>query len=366
MCQYLYAAFSLKRTEAEGLSADETAKVQSWRNRISHVATQEMLHLSLVQNLLSAVGGAPHLSRPNFPQPASAYPAGVHLGLLPFGEQTLRHFMFLERPEGMDINDADGMAAFGRARPAMQAGDIVPRGQDFQTVGHLYRSIEAGIAHLADKIGADRLFVGPPRAQATQQSFGWPELIAVTDAASAQRAIDEILEQGEGPRGHWQDAHFGQFVQILDEYIELSAVNPAFNPVRPVVPVNVRRAERDLDIPRVTDPVTRRVMDNALPQLAGPVRGRKPLAGPARSRRTGERHKSDILSWCALCERDTPETPVISECSLNRHLSHRGGQDWMRDVSGGGYGACGMRVTSWFGSRGAARRRKVPDSKFWR
>ena len=83
----------------------------------------------------------------------------------------------------------------------------------------------------------------------------------MTDAASAQRAIDEILEQGEGPRGHWTNAHFGQFVEILDEYIELREANPAFEPVRPVVPVNVRPAERDTDIPLVSDPVTSRVMD---------------------------------------------------------------------------------------------------------
>ena len=261
MCQYLYAAFSLKQSESEGLTTEEAAAVQRWRKKISHVATQEMLHLSLVQNLLSAIGGAPHLSRPNFPHPASHYPAGVHLALIPFGDQALRHFMFLERPEGMDLKDAEGMTAFGRALPAMQEGDIVPHGQDFATVGHLYRSIEAGIAHLADKYGERWLFVGPPRAQATQQHFGWPELIAVTDAASAQQAIDEILEQGEGPRGQWRDAHFGEFVQILDEFEQLREANRAFDPVRPVVPVNVRPAERDVDVPLVTDPLARRVMD---------------------------------------------------------------------------------------------------------
>ena len=74
MCQYLYAAFSLKQSEEEGLRPEEAQAVQSWRKRISHVATQEMLHLSLVQNLLSAIGGAPHLSRPNFPHPASPLP----------------------------------------------------------------------------------------------------------------------------------------------------------------------------------------------------------------------------------------------------------------------------------------------------
>ena len=134
----------------EGLSGTELDAVRRWRKQVSHVAAQEMLHLALVHNLLSAIGAAPHMARPNLPAPASHYPAGVQLALLPFGEQALRHFMFLERPEGMDLADADGP---GRDRPggadAERAGHR-PRGQDFATVGHLYRSIEAGFAHLAD------------------------------------------------------------------------------------------------------------------------------------------------------------------------------------------------------------------------
>src|SRR6266550_9073540 len=55
MCQYLFAAFSLKQGEDEGLSAAEVAAVRRWRGVVAHVATQEMLHLALVHNLLSAV-----------------------------------------------------------------------------------------------------------------------------------------------------------------------------------------------------------------------------------------------------------------------------------------------------------------------
>src|SRR5689334_10741628 len=261
MCQYLYAAFSLKQSQDEGLTKEEAEAVNRWRKHISHIAAQEMLHLSLVQNLLSAIGAAPHLSRPNFPQPASHYPAGVTLALIPFGEDALRHFMFLERPEGMDIEDVAGMAAFSRAQPSMQHGDIVPRGQDFATVGHLYRSIERGFADLAARLGEEQLFAGPPQAQATEADFGWPELVAVTDVASAQRAIDEILEQGEGPRGHWKDAHFGQFVAILDEFTQFREANPDFDPVRAVIPVNDRPSERDTSIPLATDRIARQVMD---------------------------------------------------------------------------------------------------------
>src|SRR5260370_36837953 len=62
MCQYLFAAFSLKQSADEGLTPDELAAVTRWRQRIAHVATQEMLHLTLVHDLLSAIGPAPHLA----------------------------------------------------------------------------------------------------------------------------------------------------------------------------------------------------------------------------------------------------------------------------------------------------------------
>jgi Ferritin-like len=262
MCQYLFAAFSLKQREDEGLTAEELEAVTRWRRAISHVATEEMLHLALVHNLLSAFGAAPHLGRPNLPAPAHHYPAGVNLTLVPFGEQALRHFMFLERPEGMALKGAEGIdAPVHDAVPLMAERDIVPHLQDFATVGHLYRSIEQGVAHLAEKFGERGLFVGPPRAQATSENFRWPELVAVTDLASAQQAIDTILEQGEGARGHWQQAHFGQFVQILDEYRAMMASKPSFDPVRPVMFATVRPCEHDDNVPLIGDRVTSRCAD---------------------------------------------------------------------------------------------------------
>ena len=261
MCQYLFAAFSLKESEDEGLSPDELAAVTSWQRKILNVAAGEMLHLALVNNMLSAIGAAPHLSRPNLPAPAGHYPAGVQLTLLPFGDQALRHFMFLERPEGMDLDDAEGLAALQTATPTVSPRDIVPTPQDFATVGHLYRSIEAGFRHLAAKYGEDWLFAGPPRAQATPAHFGWPNLLPVTGLDSACAAVEEIVEQGEGPRGHWRDAHFGQFVAILDEYQQMRAANPGFEPARPVMAANVRPHDRADAVPLITDPLTARVTD---------------------------------------------------------------------------------------------------------
>jgi len=262
MCQYLFASFSLKQREDEGLTADELETVTRWRRTIAHVAAEEMLHLALVQNVLSAIGAAPHLTRPNLPAPAHHYPAGVNLTLVPFGERALQHFMFLERPEGMALEGARGIdAPVHEAVPLMAEGDIVPQLQDFATVGHLYRSIEHGLARLAGKFGERHLFVGPPRAQASSSDFRWPELVAVTDLASAQRALDTILEQGEGARGHWESAHFGAFVKILEEYRAMLEANPAFDPVRPVMFARVRRGEHGDSVPLIGDPVTCRCAD---------------------------------------------------------------------------------------------------------
>ena len=261
MCQYLYAAFSLKQGTDENVTPEQLEAIERWRKAVTHIATQEMLHLALVQNLLTSIGAAPHLGRPNLPPPPGHFPASVSLALLPFGEEALRHFIYLERPEGMQLDDTEGLRMLERATPAVRQGDIVPHLQDFATVGHLYRSIEDGIRSLTAKYGEARLFCGPREAQAVSASFGWKELVAIGDLASEQAAIDTIIEQGEGARGDWRTAHFGQFVNILDEYLALRNRDPSFQPARPVLPSNVRAHERDLSIPLISDPITARCTD---------------------------------------------------------------------------------------------------------
>jgi hypothetical protein len=263
MLQYLFAAFSLKQHVREGLSEEALVAVQRWRTTLLSIGAQEMLHLALVQNLLTAVGAAPRLTRPNFPMPAYSYPAGVRIELLPFGEAALRHFAFLERPEGMDVEDTEGFEAIEQAiaLPHDEGDEIVPHLQEFDTIGQLYRSVQGGLEHLADRLGPERLFIGPVDAQATEEHFRWEELVAVTDLASARRAIDTIVEQGEGARGEWRDAHFGRLLGILDEYLEIKRNDPAFEPTRPVVAANVRQQATGVPMPLITDPGTARCMD---------------------------------------------------------------------------------------------------------
>jgi Ferritin-like len=144
MCQYLYAAFSLKSTAGPSLRADQLEAVERWRRVIFAIAGEEMLHWAMVQNLLTAVGSAPYVSRPHMPHQAGGYPPGVQLRLLPFGEAALQHFVYLERPEGVERTDATGFEPTGPPLPPMRPEEVVSRGQNFATQGHLYRSSNAG------------------------------------------------------------------------------------------------------------------------------------------------------------------------------------------------------------------------------
>ncbi|HJP89566.1 MAG TPA: ferritin-like protein [Candidatus Limnocylindrales bacterium] len=264
MCQYLYAAFSMKDREDDGLTDEQLKAVKRWRREIIHIAEQEMLHLALVQNLLTAVGASSSFGRPNFPLPPHAYPAGIKMALLPFGEESLRHFAYLERPDGLDMADQDALAAVEKSAPLPRADEdeIGAHLQDFDTIGGLYRAIELGLDRLATRLGEARLFVGPPEAQATGVHFwGFDDLTAVTDLAGARSAIDTIVEQGEGARGEWRDAHFGRLVTILDEFLELRDADPGFEPSRPVLAAYVREREDGVEVPLITDAFASRATD---------------------------------------------------------------------------------------------------------
>lgn len=263
MCEYLFAVFSLKRDVSEGVTEEQLEAIRRWEGIVSQVAAQEMLHLALVSNLLTSIGASPFFLHPNFPSRAKYYPPGVQLALLPFGQDALLHFLYLERPEGMDLEDAPEFKVLAIPKPDISLDDdqIVPQAQDFATVGHLYRGIEQGFRHLVDKYGEQQVFIGAPQAQATSQYFGWPELVAVKDLASATQAIETIVEQGEGARGDWHNAHYGKFVQVMQEYSQMKAQDPSFEPARSTVAAYVRPPSDTPEYILITDPMTAEISE---------------------------------------------------------------------------------------------------------
>ena len=262
MCQYLYAAFSLRRRPGPGLTNDQLATVEQWRSETLAIAAEEMLHWALVNNLLTAIGSAPYVSRPQLPHRARGYPPTIQFALLGFGETALRHFVYFERPQGVDLTDASDFAPIGPRPEPMSAAELQPRGQDYDTQGDLYRAMEDGLRQLAAKLGEDGLFIGAPWAQATPESFRWPQLVPVTSLDTALEVLSRIVEQGEGATGEVTTSHYGRFRRVLDEYLAMRAADPRFEPAHPVVAADVRPVDGDNPAgPFITDETTAAVSD---------------------------------------------------------------------------------------------------------
>ncbi len=261
MCEYLFAAFSLRKGESEGLSSAQLDVVRNWDGVITTVAIQEMTHLALVNNMLISIGSGPYFDHPNFPQPSKYFAPNIKLALMPFGEQALRHFLYLERPEGMSIEGVPGFEILGDLNPPNSKGRIIPQEQYFSTVGNLYRGIEKGFNDLSEKYGTDGLFIGAEQTQASEERFGLPSLFAVKDLPTATKAVEGIVEMGEGARGDWQHAHFGMFLGIFKEFMDMKKRDPLFHPTKPVVASYVKPPIGVETVPLITDSYSSKVAD---------------------------------------------------------------------------------------------------------
>ena len=293
MAQYLFAAYSLKRYDYEGLAPEQLERVRRWASLITLVARQEMEHLGLALNLLSAVGGTPSFSRPNMPQPAGYYGgACIKLTLTRCDLETIKRFQRFEAPddlahagdskcteatEPIDQKKADEWCerkGVGRAKVAAKLlekskapteGKLLKGaphidlsyGIPYQSVQQLYEKIARGFEQLTAKMGERKLFVG----KTVNQIFGGPsspqhgtmndlnqyglDIISVTDLASAKQAITMIVEQGEGirvPPSYKPFTHFCIFSRIRGEMEEHDLGEKA---ARPVVanPMTVRQPD---------------------------------------------------------------------------------------------------------------------------
>jgi len=241
MCCYLFAAFGLK-TQADGLDKPQADEIARWKRAIVGVAIEEMTHLSLVANLTLAIGGSPHFMRPNFPVASGYHPSGVVVELHRFDRATLDHFIYLERPEGVEITDGAAYAHRDETYVRdMGTGRLMPSAQDYATVGHLYRGIRQALDGLCQARGEDAMFVGDPALQVGPDLANLPGLLKVTDRASALRALDVIVEQGEGSPADSAQSHYQRFLSIRAAYDQFLAQNPGFDPSRPVASSPVMR-----------------------------------------------------------------------------------------------------------------------------
>ena len=233
MCTYLYAAFSLKDGEADGLSAAEAAAVKRWRQVLLGVAIEEMGHLAAVWNITSALGGSPRFGRMNFPLDPGILPACVVVKLAPFNADTLQHFVFLERPTGSDERDGAGFT-YERSYQRGGAGvRLTPMGVDYSTVGDFYVALGEGLRALVARYGEGIAFDGDRALQLSPAEVNLPGAKQVVCLKTALAAFAAIVEQGEGAPRDSVGSHYQKFLAIRAELSSLTAKNPGFAPAFP-------------------------------------------------------------------------------------------------------------------------------------
>lgn len=233
MCTYLYAAFSLKSGEVEGLSAVEAEAVARWRRIILDVAIDEMGHLAAVWNITAALGGAPRFGRGNFPLAPGFLPAGVVVKLAPLSASVLQHFIHLERPHGNDEPDGEGFAPEREFSRAIAAPRLTPMGVDYDTVGDFYAAIGRDLRALVAHVGEAAAFCGDPALQLSAREVSLSGANPVRCLDTALAAFETIVAQGEGSQADSVDSHFQKFLGVRSEFQAFQARNPAFAPAHP-------------------------------------------------------------------------------------------------------------------------------------
>lgn len=226
---YLTAMYTLK----------PGANQEAWY-AIRAVVLEEMLHMTLVANLLNAVGGTPVVADPDF---MTNYPAKlpyckepVPIALRHFGQDALRTFLWIERPE------------YAADLPR-HGGEPDPDG--WTSIGQFYATIRQGLIELAEQHGP-ALFDGDPGRQIGPDDFynSGGMVFPVTDLPSALKAIKVIAEQGEGVAdtiynpdeqifGQAREvAHYFRFMEIRQERRYGPHDTPSSGPTGPAMPVS--------------------------------------------------------------------------------------------------------------------------------
>ena len=151
---------------------------------IRHVVQEEMIHMSLALNMLVSLGDAyrPAIADAGFvPRYPGELAGGVHEGLtVTLGgltKQALEVFLEIESPA---TDPTTAVAALGKA-----VDDAPAEGGD-ATIGEFYRTILSAFETLKPDFHVDRQITGP---------LAW---VPISRLADVERAIDLIIDQGEG------------------------------------------------------------------------------------------------------------------------------------------------------------------------
>jgi len=182
---YLCALWSIK---------DERHEVAA---SIRNVVQEEMLHMALACNMLTAIGCIPRISDPNMvPSYPGKIPGGVHpeltVSLSGLTDAALDVFIEIEAPSVGDPPESPEQA------------------KGYKTIGAFYEAIRAAFANMQPKLSTDRQVTGPL------------SYMVMEDLTAVGQAIDLILAQGEGSeappniQNTHELSHYHRFLNIRD------------------------------------------------------------------------------------------------------------------------------------------------------
>ena len=203
------------------------------------------------------------------PHQARGYPPGVQLRLLPFGEAALQHFVYLERPEGGGRRRR-GLRPVGPALPPDAAPTRSFRGA--RTSPRRVTStdpIEPGSSTWSRSWARTGCSSVRRSTRPTSRPSAGPTSLR-SPTWRAPRALERIVEQGEGATGDSATAHYGRFLGVLEEYLVMRGDDPDFDPRTPSSAAGMRAGRRDRPEVYITDPTTGGCSDlfNAVYELA--------------------------------------------------------------------------------------------------
>ncbi|MFZ1415305.1 MAG: ferritin-like protein [Defluviicoccus sp.] len=205
---YLHAAFSIEDLGAEHVN-------HAPREAIRSVVVEEMLHLTLIANILNATGGRPALDQSAWiPQyPCSLFPKalaactlrdpttgedrpivvseGINVHLRPFSQEQVKLFESIEAQHSASCGAVDGK---------------------IDSIGRLYAGLKSELCQMVDLYGREAVFCGDPARQVGPEYYyaAGGRLTAIDPSrhtedplTQAQTALDLIANEGEGlEHGH--------------------------------------------------------------------------------------------------------------------------------------------------------------------
>lgn len=185
---------------------------QEIKTLIHSVVIEEMLHMCIASNILNALGGSPQMNNPDFiPKYPHTLPMNIGEGL----DVKLRklskmqvHDVFMKIEEPVNPIPIE--------QPQLKAAAVdtfVP--EDFDTIGEFYNTMKNRILELGDE-----KLPGDPSKQVTSSFYSSEELFPIIRKEDAAKAIDIIVEQGEGATSPYDEsgelAHYYKFYEIYE------------------------------------------------------------------------------------------------------------------------------------------------------